>query len=69
MSAEPAHLEPDLDPGDHVIGRVSVWKVIDSDGAIRTDVVCDDGDGDPVDTETAVGMLAYASHLLICDRC
>lgn len=52
----------------HVIGRVTVYRVLQDDGGMRDEVRSDDGHGDELDLPTAVGMLAIAQHTLLCEE-
>lgn len=57
----------DLEPGDRIVGRISVYRVLDADGGMRDEVRSDDGNGDELDLPTAVGMLAIAQHTMLCE--
>ena len=58
---------PDLGEGDRIVGRVRVYRVLTEDGGMRDDVFTDDGQGDEIDMPTAVGMLAVATHSILCE--
>lgn len=64
-------LDLQLDDGDRVVARVALFRVIDADGGMRDEVVHDDGAGEDLDLITAVGMLAFAQHIVltgsVCD--
>ena len=52
---------------EHVVGVVTVTRVLEEDGGMRDDVTTEDGRGEEIDLPTAVGMLAIAQHTLMCD--
>lgn len=58
-------IDPRLDDGERVIGRVFIYRIADTEGGMRDDVLTDDGDGGGLDLPTAVGMLAIAQHTLL----
>lgn len=59
----------DLEPGDVVVGRVTVLRILRTDGGMDDVVNCDDGRDEELDMPTAVGMLAVAQHTLLCEAC
>lgn len=61
-------LHAEVEAGQMVVGRVLVVRVLNEDGTMHDDVLCDDGNGEDIDMPTAVGMLAIAQHLIVCER-
>lgn len=55
-------------PGERIVGRISVYRVLGEDGGMRDEIRTDDGMGDELDLPTAVGMLAIAQHMMLCDE-
>lgn len=51
--------------GERLIGRVSIYRIIGEDGAMRDEVRTDDGHKDALDLPTAIGMMAIAQHTLL----
>lgn len=58
--------DPELEAGERIVGRVGVYRVLDTEGGMRDEIRSDDGSGEEVDLPTAVGMLAIAQHTLLC---
>lgn len=57
-------MEPELDQGERIVGRVFIWRILDPDGFIRDDVICDDGDDGDLDRHTALGMCTVGEHTI-----
>lgn len=60
--------ELQLEHGEFIAGRVTIYRVLGVDGDMRDEVRTDDGQGSEIDLPTAVGMLAIAQHTLLCDE-
>lgn len=60
--------QPDLEPDEMILGRVTIYRIADTDGGMRDEVMTDDGCGNEIDLPTAVGMLAIAQHTMMCDQ-
>jgi hypothetical protein len=58
----------DLQPGEMVLGQVVVYRIADTDGGMRDQVLTSDGGEGELDLPTAVGMLAIAQHTLLCNE-
>lgn len=59
--------EPRLEPGEIVVGHISLWRILTNDGDMRDANVVSDGRGGNLDLVTAVGMLAIAQHTILSD--
>ena len=60
--------EPETSDDERIVGRISVYRIVNFDGEMRDEVRTDDGIGGELDLPTAVGMLAIAQHTMLCDQ-
>lgn len=58
-------LDAAISPGDVVIGRILLARVLEEDGTQRDIILTDDGHGEDLDLPTAVGMCAIGQYILL----